>query len=464
MRDKEDYKQQSDNVLPMEKWRQEKTTVSGDSVSLLLEHMRMVRQSVPVNDRLKEELRQKMFPKAAESQSVEPGPENIKEQQSESKTGFRKKLKWYGIPAILAILLCIIWFGQAGGYSKLETVGDLQEVARYWSDKEDLQPAVSPDGKKLLLTRSGLLLMLDQDGTQRVLLQPQINEKYTYPSWTSDGNKITLVKKINGQNEEIIQLAATALNSGVSQGSHSEWKNNLESFSRQKPELLYRGKAGEEISNLHWSPVGNNLAFIVRKENQDSVIILDQEKKIHNRGEGSELTWSPDGSALVVERKKDTSQLLIIGPDGQEVTLTKGENPVWGQQGYLVYTDMKSQERILTYMPDGEPQFTVEQKVGEIRSLYLGKNGIVSLKKVQEKKLAEQSNLLININNQGSLTELKWLRDLAENGVKDPRVLMLDDIEKNISQCFGPQGKTLYLTRTEGETVSIMRADLRESL
>jgi len=245
--------------------------------------------------------------------------------------------------------------------------------------------------------------------------------------------------------------------------SEAELKNIVVNLLGQKPEILYQSQAGEEIANLHWSPVGNRLAFIVKKGQEASLILLDQEKKPYNLGDGTDLTWSPDGNALVVERKQNAPQLWITDLNRQAELLVQGENPVWGQQGYLVFTDMKSQERILTYMPDGSPQFTVQQKAGEIRSVYLGKSVADLLRQAHGKKLAGQSNLLIDMNNKSSLTELKWLRDLTVAGVREPRVLILDDIEKNSSQCFGPQGKTLYLTRTEGETVSVMRAELREN-
>ena len=466
MRDKEEQDQQHPtNVLEMEKWRQERKDISEESVSSLLEHMRKVRESVPVNNQLKEALRQKMF-KTEEmytEQAVEEKLMNIPLENSKmTGTQSKQNIKWYCLSVAIIAAICMIWFLQGVQLSKLEAVGDLQEVARYWSEKDVLQPVVSPDGKKLLLTRSGMLLMLDQNGAQLVLLKPGENEKYAYPAWTSDGSKITLIRKIQGGNEEVIQYSAAILNGN--QRNETDLKSILENFSSQQPEVLYRGQTGEEISDLHWSPTGNKLAFILKKGQQSSVILLDQEKKIHNLGAGTQLTWSPDSSAMVVERRRNTAELWITDLSSQAELLMQGENPVWSQQGYLVFTDMKSQERILTYMPDGSPLFTVQQKVGEIRSLYLGQNGVDLYKQAHTKNWAEQSKLLINISNQGSLAELKWLRDLTVKGVKEPKVLMLEDIEKNISQCFGPQGKTLYLTRSEGETISVMRADLRETV
>ena len=466
MRDKEDQNQQNpNNVLEMVKWRQERTNTSESSIGSLVDHMRKVRELVPVNERLKEELRQKMFHPESVSGELSVGQNNLNAALKESKTGLINKLltKWYGLAAVLAAVLCLLWVFQGGNAKKLEAMGEVQEVARYWSEKEVLQPVVSPDGNKLLLTRSNLLIMLDQDGVQRVLLKPEQDEKYIYPAWTSDGNKITLVRKTKEKNEEIIQYEAAFLNRGMDPESVVEQKNIAENLSGQKPEILYQGQAGEEIAKLHWSPVGNRLAFIVKKDQQASVILLDQEKKPHNLGAGTDLTWSPDGSGLVVERKQNTPQLWITDLNRQAELLVQGENPVWSQQGYLVFTDMKAQERILTYMPDGSPQFTVQQKVGEIRSVYLGKSVAALLGQAHDKKLVGQSNRLINMNNTSSLAELKWLRDLTAAGVREPRVLILDDVEKNSSQCFGPQGKTLYLTRTEGETVSVMRAELRES-
>ncbi|WP_066639731.1 PD40 domain-containing protein [Desulfolucanica intricata] len=452
MSDKNDNK-----VLPMDKWRQDKSDNRGldledSSLGPLLEHMRKVREAVPVNVQLKEELRKKLFHQKADLLPIPSG-------EPKSSNVFINRWFSIGLVVILMAVISLFLWHQVGLVKKLDTVGELQELTRYWAEEKPLSPAISPDGKNLLVTRGGSLLWLDESGTQYTLLKSEQGEYYHSPTWTPDGKNITLVKKTREGNDVLIQYPVPFLSMNTEVVSFPP-----DGLAKETPELLYRGREGEEISNLHWSPKENYLAYVLKKPQKPSVImLLDSSKKLRNLGPGINITWSPDGTKLVVARQQKEPQLWLVSLEQQEEFLGNGENPVWSPQGYLVFTEMKTQERILTYMPDGLPQYTVQQRVGEIRSVYLGENGKEALQLIQEgKSLAAQSNLLISINNEKSLTELEWLRKLEAEGVREPRMLLLDEVEQIASRCFGPQGQSLYLTKESGGLVSILRIKLQE--
>lgn len=59
---------------------------------------------------------------------------------------------------------------------------------------------------------------------------------------------------------------------------------------------------------------------------------------------------------------------------------------------------------------------------------------------------------------------MEWLRQMEIEGVREPRVLLLDAVDRCQNPVFGPQGTMLMFMRQEGTAVALMRVDLEKRL
>lgn len=473
-------------VLTIEDWlkaRQE----GEDGLSQLLNHMRNVREAVPVNRRLQVELRKKLMERQKELLQQGFGQSKPSKPAKDVKKIAAACRHWL-IPAVsVAVVLMLVFalgsmWRHANGKLFLEASGAPQEISRFWTESQPLQPAISPDGSQILVVRGGGLVLLSETGVQLASLEPPEGGYFRSPGWSPDGKQIAFVQGSSGVSEEIKQMPASELsspaktkllNSTQNYGAavETEAKMDMELQDNQMAkttELVDTQKeSGAYCSNLIYSPDGKKIAYVSKTAGQiSSVWLLMPDGKNKFVTEGDNPTWSPDGKSMVVQRpqvKAGYNLWLVDVENGKSQLLGQGERPTWGNNGYLAFVNEKAQERILTFLPDGEPQYSVRQQVPEIRVVYLGKDGTPVLERLNAGDVwLATSTLLVAQENRVSGMEINWLRQQELSGNRGPKTLVLDEINKCEGQVFGPDGKWLLFARRDGDTVALVKLRLEE--
>lgn len=436
-----------------------------NSLDELLIHMRRVREAIPVNKQLKEELKLRLAELQASkgetrSQLVTDTAGGIRTESPSQKSGWiaRPKYLWF-LPAVM-LLAAVCWMWCSMTAPKSLEAGPTREIRRFWLEESPLEFACEPQSQGYLVIRNGSLLILDQYGNHTGSVKPPKGQSFASPALSRSGDKLALVRRYDEEGEEIItaDLQPAPIEADTAQ--------TLEK-ALAKAEVILKVGRGKSLSGLAWSPDGKTLAYSLGEPGkQNEVYLLAEGKEPVNLGPGRRPAWSPDGTRLVVERTGESGrpELWLTGPNGEKgIYLAEGERPAWSSRGYLAFITVKTTERVLTYRPDGSPLFSVRQCQDEIRTINLGRKGDILFKK-QDGPVLSGDRLLMAPDTRPGVDELNWLRRLELEGVKEPRTLLLSQLNNYQSINFSPDGKTLLVARREGGTVLLLQVGLRERL
>jgi len=427
----------------------------GSSLDELLVHMRRVREAIPVNERLREVLKERLAGMRAEDVADLRRPASLFTAGSRSR---RPGFLWL-FPAIL-LFVVIYWTWWSVIAPKSLEAGVLKEISRFWLEESPLDFTCETQTQGFLAVRDGALQLLDQYGNQTGAVKPPKGQSYASPALSRTGDKLALVRRYDTGGEEIITVLMPPGPLGTGAARQVE-------AALTKAEVLLKIEGGKYLSGLAWSPDGQTLAYVQSgPPGQNDVYLLANDKEPVLLGMGSCPAWSPDGSRLVVERAGDNGQpeLWLTGPgDGGAVRLVEGERPAWGTHGYLAYIKSTTTERVLTYSPDGSPLFKVRQEQREIRTIDLGRKGDIAYKQ-HDRRTWPGDRLLLAPDTRPGADELNWLRNLELEGVREPRTLLLGKVDGFQKIAFSPEGKTMLVARQDGGTVALVRVDLQKRL
>lgn len=481
-RDRPDDGKGPDKITPLDPRRnrradREEADMLQEESSLgeLLIHMRKVRQTVPVNTRLREELRARLLQmQAAErvggirqpaaTSTVEGAPQPASTSAGEGAPPLQARPagrdRWpkyfWLIPAVL-LLAAGYWLWWSTGAPKSLEAGPARDISRLWLEDSPLEFACAPGGRGFLAIRGGALLLLDRYGNQTGTVKPPGGQSYAWPALTRTGDQLALVRRLQNGDAEIITAAmpAVPLAPEAARGVERALAGAA---------VLLRVDKGKNPAGLAWSPDGKTLALSLGGPGGEESYLLTGGKEPVALGAGKNPAWSPDGSRLVVERTGPSGEpeLWLIAPGGGDARrLTGGQQPAWSPRGYLAFIREKTTERVLAYSPDGSPLFTVRQRQGEIRTInpeLLGE----TLPKQEENQTLSTDRLLLAPDTAPGWTELNWLRQLEMAGVREPRTLLLEQMNNYQSMRFSPDGKTLLVARRDGGTLVLVQVELRE--
>jgi len=454
MKDDNNGRQENSKVLFMEKYQRsgrKETNISQMSIHQLLDHMRQVRESVPVNRQLQEELRQNLVGKKTNLNESQPVYSSMTGNERRINGNFPRWILVGLLSLVLVLAAFAVWYKSKG--TVLQPVGNPTTVTRVWNLDTNLSFSVSPGGD-ILVARHGQLLYVEQSRGRYRLLDLPVDWMYHSPSFSPDGSRVALVRQRQGTGPQIVLLSASQLLHGRAEDM----------------QIMEQGGIDQQFRYLAWSPGGEKLAYT--EINEDGIasiktVNMDGDTQLVTRG--THPTWSPDGTKLVIQRSGPENGgvlYLIDTVSGKESKLGQGEQPFWGSNGFLSFVVATQQERVLTFMPDGSPQFTVRQRVGEIRSVHAGTDGscLLEQKDTAIDNWLTSSTLLVSPDNGVSGIETEWLRKLELEGVREPRVLLLDGVNRCQDPILNVQGNRLFFTRQDGGTAAILRLDLEERL
>ncbi|MBO8137702.1 MAG: PD40 domain-containing protein [Desulfotomaculum sp.] len=297
-----------------------------------------------------------------------------------------------------------------------------------------------------------MLLVNKYENSYRALDLPS-NWLYYSPAFSPNGRMVAFVRqdKDKKNNQQIVIVPAKWLTAS---------KDNL-SF---EVDPVVTNNHNFEITNLSWSPDGSKLAYsTIDHYGAEKVWIVEKGNNPHSQmvAKGINPTWSPDGSRMIIQRSGILYMLDV--KSGKEIKLGQGEQPVWCSSGYIAFVSTRQQEKVLTFMPDGSPQFTVHRLVGEIRSVYAGKNGDLLWNSKKDNWLAS-STMLASPGGRSTHKEMEWLRQLELQGVREPRILMLDEVDRCHNPVLLGDENTLYYIHQGDIYASLMQVKVKEQL
>lgn len=357
-----------------------------------------------------------------------------------------------GLAALLLLtIIMVVW--QKSTVADLYPVGTPREVVHFWNADGKMSFTTSPDGD-ILIARHGQLLLADSQSTQYRTLTLSPEWIYHSPAFSPDGSEVAVVRQRQGGYPQIVVIATEDLKNA----------NFNEVF-----EPIVLGENDEQFTDLSWSTEKDKLAYtMVDEQGRSSIWVVNREASSRLLTQGEKAVWSPDGTKLVVQRTiidDDTNLMLIDLQEGTEMMLGQGEQPAWSNDGYLAFISTRQQEKVLTFMPDGSPQFTVHQRVGEIRSVYAGASGADVIKSLdQNENWLNLSTLLVSPRGGGRDQEMEWLKQMELQGIREPKVLLLDVVDSCHNPEFNSQGNILYFTRQDGAAAAVMKVDLEKRL
>ncbi|MBM7856014.1 TolB protein [Desulfohalotomaculum tongense] len=442
--------------MPIDNYRRheedDNTVTTEKSIHQLLKHMRRVRESVPVNYQLQEELRQKLISQMQGTARKGPSDRPVERQHVGRKV---PPYAWVILPVVLLVVLVLaLWHHSAG--TILQPVGGPKEVARFWNGDVNISFTVSPNTNNILVARHGQLLLVDKiEKRYRVLNLPP-DYLYHSPAFSPDGARVAMVRQNKEGFKQIVVVPAAVLIGAVGDDGG-------------KFKVLVTGRDSSQLTDLTWSPDGSKLAYTeIDRFDTARVWVVDNDNNPQLLTAGMHPTWSPDGTKLVVQRPMagyNDALYLIDLENHLEVMLGQGEQPIWGSSGHLAFVSTRQQEKVLTFMPDGSPQFTVRQRVGEIRSVYAGDSGEELQEKLNDNhSYLASSTLLVSPDGGNTREEMEWLHQLEIQGIREPRVLLLDTVNRCHNPVLQSSEKALYYLCQKDISAALMRVDLEERL
>jgi TolB protein len=273
------------------------------TVSKLLCHMQQMRESVPINLKLKEELKRELIQKIQQMRS----PKKI-----EKKAG-RDSIQWYKrwgimLPPILLVFIIVL-------YSMTNT--DLQVLELKNELFSTHEAAISSRGDRIAALTSTAVEVMDTEGviysTINLPFEPRDQEsQWESLTWSPTDQMIAIAQN----NEETGRIWILAPN-------HSSIR------------LLVEEK-GVTYGKMSWSPNQQQLIVTRKNEGQEELMKINlSDSNLSTWGIGSQPAWSRDGKLIALVKE---GEIITISETGEVIhRVGEGSHPAWTGLSTLSY-------------------------------------------------------------------------------------------------------------------------------
>ena len=426
----------NNKIISIESAKEKAQEIYEDRLTLkLLEHMRAIRDSIPVNYKLQQELKQVLFER------------NYQKDRANFKISKERFYMKY-IAAVICITALIVLAVFILQKSKDELIVSEIPRERMWVWADEYRDYELLNRDLLVLTEEAILVQEEE-------MKPNHYKKMLLPAeWeylsiavSAESNTAVLSRRAL-DSVQIVKLDIDKLYEG-------------ESMSEEDICVLLSRSGIDGIYDLALSACSKKLAYVEVKNNVQRVCILDmEEQEPMYIADGSYPTWMQDLSFIIQRGSKERASLYLVDLEtNQTLLIGEGMWPYW-QSGRLYFTSIVRHERVLTFMPDGRPEFSVCYEIGEVRYIDAD-DGCELLEKVEASKnliLASQKLFAPNIDK--GHVENKWLQELKQKKEVGPKVLLLNKLNycmyPKVSHC---EGELIYI-KEQGFAASIMSANI----
>ena len=253
-----------------------------------------------------------------------------------------------------------------------------------FSDKKDLDPTVSPDGKRLAFVsnRTGdFCVYLQTFGEAGVVQLTQSEKDDRNPAWSVDGKKIIFSSERTGHGDlyEMAQDGSSGFLQITDRGDVEEWPSYAPKGGgllfttaphkriqfREKMSIVIADSAAAantprlltEGDEPRFSPDGSKVLFVSRRTKNKDVWVMNADGGLQTQltsdpKDDENARWSPDGKHIVFASDRTGNfDLYVMNADGTQVRqLTSSpaheRQPCWSAGNYIYFTREASSSQI----------------------------------------------------------------------------------------------------------------------
>ncbi len=278
------------------------------TISQLLAHLTEMRRAVPVNYKLKEELRKRLLEQMRQQQMTDAQAPETAGGPAARPRGWRIAA---GVVAVAMAATVLLWPGER------IALGEQQALPLPVSDEVE-RVALSPKGERVAFLEADGRLHLygaSEDAAHDQLTMPATKGTYDAVAWGGS------------------RLAVTEHDADRSR----LWIVNAKEKETSPASRLLCEETDGRIDHLSWSFGGTQIAYSRVSGSRSEVWIVNtvtfSAKKLTD---GSHPEWSPDGRTIAYD--KDGSVWLIDPKTGQTREVAAGTRPSWQGDDQLTYT------------------------------------------------------------------------------------------------------------------------------
>ncbi|MFM1650973.1 hypothetical protein ACI7RC_02600 [Brevibacillus sp. B_LB10_24] len=275
-------------------------------IAQLLTHLGHVRQAVPVNYKLKAELKQRLLEQMQQMQKAQLGALPVKRS--------RRRFWWLGGGVMALSIAALLVFLPKDGLRLHE-----QTVLAIPTEESAKQVSISPRGDRIAYLTDNAKLHaypVDRPEDKDLFTLPATSGRYESVVWSNSSQRIAVLEQ--------------------TEGASRLWMMQFNDNGGQASTQLLWEETGAQVADVSWSPDGRQIAYTKVKGDKVEVWINNLASYRENKlAEGSQPDWSPDGKRIAYVQ--DGEIQVIDLTRGAAAKAAIGTKPSWQSPDRFTY-------------------------------------------------------------------------------------------------------------------------------